>query len=94
MHRVYLGFGQIASESDDYTLGCREGGYAWYDRALMSCLDSTVGQLCSRLHLGVLAVALATKAPPQDIQDLVEDIRIPNSRSAHGIADEGMAPAE
>ena len=41
--------------------------------------------------LGV-AVALVTKAPPQDIQDLVEDIRIPGTRSPHGIADEGMAP--
>ncbi len=41
--------------------------------------------------LGV-AVALATKAPPQDIQDLVEDIRIPGTRTAHGIADANMAP--
>jgi cation/acetate symporter len=45
------------------------------------------------LALGV-AVALVTKAPPQDIQDLVEDIRVPGTRRAHGIADEGMAPAE
>jgi len=41
--------------------------------------------------LGV-AVALATKAPPQDIQDLVEDIRVPGTRTAHGVADAGMAP--
>ena len=41
--------------------------------------------------LGV-AVALATKAPPQDIQDLVEDIRVPGTRTAHGVADQGMAP--
>ena len=46
-------------ESDDYTLGCREGGYAWYDRELMSCLDSTASPLCLRLHLGVLALVLA-----------------------------------
>jgi len=39
-----------------------------------------------------IAVALVTKAPPQDIQDLVEDIRVPGTRTAHGIADEGMAP--
>ncbi|MEO0551160.1 MAG: sodium:solute symporter family protein [Pseudomonadota bacterium] len=42
--------------------------------------------------LGII-VALATKAPPQDIQDLVEDIRVPGTRKAHGIADAGMAPA-
>jgi len=45
------------------------------------------------LVVGVV-VALATKAPPQDIQDLVEDIRVPGTRRAHGIADEGMAPTE
>lgn len=39
-----------------------------------------------------IIVALVTKAPPRDIQDLVEDIRIPGTRSAHPIADEGMAP--
>ena len=43
------------------------------------------------MAIGV-AVALLTKAPPQDIQDLVEDIRIPGTRSPHGIADAGMAP--
>ncbi|GAB4146819.1 MAG: hypothetical protein Tsb0016_17450 [Sphingomonadales bacterium] len=37
-------------------------------------------------------VALVTKAPPQDIQDLVEDIRIPGARSPHGAADQAMAP--
>ncbi|MFN3636720.1 MAG: hypothetical protein ACK4UZ_13435, partial [Rhizobium rhizophilum] len=41
-----------------------------------------------------VGVALATKAPPQDIQDLVEDIRVPGQRRPHGIADAGMAPAE
>lgn len=39
-----------------------------------------------------IAVALLTPAPPQDIQDLVEDIRVPGTRKSHGIADEGMAP--
>jgi len=39
-------------------------------------------------------VALVTKAPPQDIQNLVEDIRIPGQRRAHGIADAEMAPSE
>jgi cation/acetate symporter len=43
------------------------------------------------MFLGIV-VALMTKAPPQDIQDLVEDIRVPGTRRAHGIADDGMAP--
>ncbi len=43
--------------------------------------------------LGII-VSLATPEPPQDIQDLVEDIRVPGMRSSHGIADAGMAPAE
>ncbi|MEO1150897.1 MAG: sodium:solute symporter family protein [Pseudomonadota bacterium] len=37
-------------------------------------------------------VALVTKAPPEEIQNLVEDIRVPGQRTTHGIADEGMAP--
>ena len=43
------------------------------------------------LAVGV-AVAFVTAPPPQDIQDLVEDIRVPGTRTVHGIADEGMAP--
>lgn len=43
--------------------------------------------------VGVI-VALMTKKPPQDIQDLVEDIRIPGTRKSHGMAEGGMAPAE
>jgi cation/acetate symporter len=39
-------------------------------------------------------VSLATKPPPKDIQDLVEDIRIPGTRRPHGIADSGMAPVD
>ncbi|MCI4645618.1 MAG: cation acetate symporter [Hyphomonadaceae bacterium] len=39
-----------------------------------------------------IVVSLVTDAPPQDIQDLVEDIRVPGTRTAHGIADQGMAP--
>ncbi len=39
-----------------------------------------------------VAVSLATAAPPKDIQDLVEDIRVPGTRKAHGVADAGMAP--
>ena len=45
------------------------------------------------LILGVV-VALLTPAPPQDIQDLVEDIRVPGTRQPHGTADEGMAPSK
>ena len=41
--------------------------------------------------IGII-VALATPAPPQEIQDLVEDIRIPGARRAHGMAEGGMAP--
>jgi len=43
------------------------------------------------MALGV-AVALVTPPPPQDVQDLVEDIRVPGTRVAHGSADDGMAP--
>ena len=39
-----------------------------------------------------IGVSLATAAPPQDIQDLVEDIRVPGTRQPHGVADAGMAP--
>lgn len=41
-----------------------------------------------------VAVSLVTRAPPQDIQDLVEDIRVPGERKSHGIADAGMAPVD
>ena len=39
-----------------------------------------------------IVTALLTAAPPQDIQDLVEDIRVPGTRQPHGVADAGMAP--
>ncbi|MDJ0921585.1 MAG: cation acetate symporter [Henriciella sp.] len=42
--------------------------------------------------LGIVT-ALVTDAPPQDVQDLVEDIRVPGTRQPHGMADAGMAPA-
>lgn len=41
-----------------------------------------------------IGTALLTDAPPQDIQDLVEDIRVPGTRLAHGIADADMAPSQ
>ncbi len=43
--------------------------------------------------LGVV-VSLVTAPPPQDIQDLVEDIRVPGTRTAHGSVDADMAPME
>ena len=49
--------------------------------------------MLSSIAIGV-AVSLITQPPPQDIQDLVEDIRIPGTRRAHGIADSGMAPVD
>jgi cation/acetate symporter len=45
------------------------------------------------MAVGVL-VAMFTDAPPQDIQDLVEDIRVPGTRRSHGVADAGMAPTQ
>ncbi|MEC7290654.1 MAG: sodium:solute symporter family protein [Pseudomonadota bacterium] len=41
-----------------------------------------------------IGTSLATSPPPQDIQDLVEDIRVPGTRQSHGIADADMAPAD
>jgi cation/acetate symporter len=49
--------------------------------------------MIAALVVGV-AVSLVTKPPPQDIQDLVEDIRVPGTRTSHGIADSGMAPVD
>lgn len=52
-----------------------------------------IGFVFMFLSLAVgIVVALVTAPPPQDIQDLVEDIRVPGTRTSHGIADEGMAP--
>ena len=42
--------------------------------------------------IGVV-VSLITPAPPQEIQDLVQDIRIPGQRKSHGMAEGGMKPA-
>ena len=41
-----------------------------------------------------VGVSLVTPEPPQDIQDLVQDIRIPGQRTSHGMAEGGMATAE
>ena len=39
-----------------------------------------------------IVVALATPPPPQEVQNLVEDIRIPGTRKSHGLAEAGMLP--
>lgn len=41
-----------------------------------------------------VVVSLVTPAPSQEIQDLVQDIRIPGERKSHGMAEGGMAPAD
>ncbi len=74
-----LGAGKAATASD-WFLGVSPEGIGF----VFMVLAMVVG----------VAVSLATKAPPQDIQDLVEDIRVPGTRQSHGIADTGMAPAE
>ncbi|MCR9279524.1 MAG: cation acetate symporter [Pseudomonadaceae bacterium] len=43
------------------------------------------------LAVGVV-VSLSTKPPPVEIQELVEDIRVPGTRRVHGQADAGMRP--
>ena len=40
-----------------------------------------------------IVVSLLTKAPPQEIQNLVQDIRIPGQRKIHGMADGNMEPS-
>jgi cation/acetate symporter len=74
-----LGAGKAAT-AEDWFLGVSPEGIGF------------VVMLAS-IAVGV-AVSLATRPPPQDIQDLVEDIRIPGTRRAHGIADSGMAPVD
>jgi len=40
-----------------------------------------------------LCVSLVTPPPPQAIQELVQDIRIPGTRRNHGAGDKDMPPA-
>ena len=49
--------------------------------------------MISSIVIGVV-VSLLTQPPPQDIQDLVEDIRVPGTRRPHGPGDVAMPPAE
>ncbi len=63
------------------------------DQWLLGVSPEGIGFLFMWLALAVgVGVALITKVPPQDIQDLVEDIRIPGTRRVHGIADADMTP--
>ncbi|MDF1681678.1 sodium:solute symporter family protein [Ponticaulis sp.] len=41
-----------------------------------------------------IVVSLLTAPPPQEIQDLVEDIRVPGTRTRHGSVDEDMGPMD
>ncbi|MEM7729791.1 MAG: VC_2705 family sodium/solute symporter, partial [Pseudomonadota bacterium] len=52
-----------------------------------------IGFVFMWLAAGVgVAVAMVTAPPPAEIQDLVQDIRIPGTRRSHGAAEGGMAP--
>ncbi|MEM6708700.1 MAG: sodium:solute symporter family protein [Pseudomonadota bacterium] len=77
-------------------------GYIYYfkfgggtpDQWLFGVSPEGIGFVFMWLSLVVgVGVALVTKAPPQDVQDLVEDIRVPGTRKPHGIADGDMVPA-
>jgi len=74
-----LGAGKAAT-AEDWFLGVSPEGIGF----VVMLLSMAVG----------VGVALVTPPPPQDIQDLVEDIRIPGTRRSHGIADSGMAPVD
>ncbi len=74
-----LGAGKTATAAD-WFLGVSPEGFGF----LMMLVSLVVG----------VVVSLVTAAPPKDIQELVEDIRVPGTRRPHGIADAGMAPAE
>ena len=80
-------FGGYRREADEV-----EGGTP--DQYLFGVSPEGIGFLFMWVSAGLgIVTALATDAPPKDIQDLVEDIRVPGTRQPHGIADAGMAPA-
>ena len=69
------------------------GGTA--DQWFMGVSPEGIGFVFMWLAVAVgVGVSLMTPEPPQEIQDLVQDIRIPGQRKAHGMAEGGMAPAE
>ncbi len=66
------------------------GKAATADQWLLGVSPEGIGFVFMILALGVgVIVCLMTPPPPQDIQDLVEDIRVPGR---HGRASAGMAP--
>ena len=63
------------------------------DQYLFGVSPEGIGFVFMWLAMGVGCVtSLLTEAPPRDIQDLVEDIRVPGTRRAHGVADRDMVP--
>ncbi len=76
-------------------------GYIYYfkfgggsaEQWLLGVSPEGIGFVFMWLALAVgIVVALLTASPPKDVQDLVEDIRVPGTRRAHGSVDAGMAP--
>ena len=69
------------------------GGTA--DQWFMGVSPEGIGFIFMWLAVAVgVVVSIMTPAPPQEIQNLVQDIRIPGQRTSHGMAEGGMAPAE
>ncbi|MEM9232952.1 MAG: VC_2705 family sodium/solute symporter, partial [Pseudomonadota bacterium] len=63
------------------------------DQWLFGVSPEGIGFVFMFLSAGVgIVTAFVTAPPPQDIVDLVNDIRVPGTRKPHGIADEGMEP--
>lgn len=76
-------------------------GYIYYfkfaggtaDQWLFGVSPEGIGFVFMWLSAAVgVGVSLVTQAPPQDVQDLVDDIRVPGTRRPHGVADRSMAP--
>ncbi|MGI9326029.1 MAG: hypothetical protein ACR2PZ_12465, partial [Pseudomonadales bacterium] len=76
-------------------------GYIYYfkfgggtsEQWLLGVSPEGIGFVFMWLALAVgIVVALLTTRPPKDVQDLVEDIRVPGTRRAHGSVDAGMPP--
>jgi len=65
----------------------------WFDFGNGGVSPEGIGFVFMWLSAAVgVFVSLMTPAPPQEIQDLVQDIRIPGQRKAHGMAEGGMEP--
>ncbi|MCA8900130.1 MAG: cation acetate symporter [Hyphomonas sp.] len=74
-----------------FKIGAGKGAGA--DQWLLGVSPEGIGFVFMWLAMAAGVVAsLVTAPPPQDVQDLVEDIRVPGTRQPHGLADAGMAP--